>query len=204
MQVRAAARVVDWERDPLAADDRLALPHSVTELRMSVAEPAHQELLARLECDRVHEAAAVDEDVLEVACPARARPPFEAVVDRSHHLRGTAVDASNGADLVPSAAIAVVVGVEVSGQRREVDRCPQPEELRLGDWRTRGRELTDRADAPRAIARPPHSLGGDVVAVAVDFYPAAPCAELREPRVVEERANARPPRVVRLLDRGGP
>src|SRR3954451_6147405 len=204
VQVHATARLVDRQGDPLPADHGLALPHAMAELRMSVAETTHQELLTRFESDSVVLAVAVHEHVPEVLCPARARPPFDAVVDRSHHLRSAAIDASDRAHLVPSPSVAEVVGVQMSRQARKVDRCPQPEELRLGDRRTTGRRLTNRANTPGAIARAPNGVGTDGVTVFVDFDPATPRAELSEAGVVEERANARAPQVVRLLDRRRP
>src|SRR4051794_7973588 len=59
VQVCAAARIFDRQTNTLAADDRLALPHPVAELRVPVAEATHQELLPRLEGHRVHSAVRV-------------------------------------------------------------------------------------------------------------------------------------------------
>src|SRR6185436_15476387 len=66
VEVGSTAGIVDGEAEPLAADHRLALPHSVGELGMAVAEATHLELLTRLEHHRVDSAVPVDEVVLEV------------------------------------------------------------------------------------------------------------------------------------------
>src|SRR3954454_20040443 len=45
VQVCTAARIFDRQTNALAADNRLALPHPVAELRVPVAEATHLELL---------------------------------------------------------------------------------------------------------------------------------------------------------------
>ena len=63
--------------------------------------------------------------------------------------------------------------------------------------------LADRADAPRAVARPPTCRSGSTsMRVAVDLDPAGPRAELGEARVVEEHPVAVALEEVRLLEAG--
>ncbi len=203
MHVLAGQRGVHGQLQLLAAGDGLALPATVGELGVAVADATHLELVTRGERHGVARAVPVDQVVLEGVGEAGARPPLHAPVHRAHHLRLLA-QASDCARLVPAAAVAVLVHVEVGGQRGEVHRRPQPEELGDLHRRSGGGLLADGADAPRPVARTPHHVGRDVVAYTVHLHPAAPRAELGEARVVEERAHARPLEEVGLLDRGRP
>ncbi len=103
--------------------------------------------------------------------------------------------------LVPAPAVEVLVDVEVGRERVEVDRCPQPEELRVGDGRSRRTALADRTDPPRAIAATERLARSQIGEFAVDLDPALPSPELGETGVVEHHAEADLLVEMGLLDR---
>ena len=93
---------------------------------------------------------------------------------------------------MPPSAVAEIVDVEVGRQAMEkLTGAHSQKNCGSATGAPLAARLTDRANAPRAIARAPHRLRRHVVTVAVDLDPPAPGAELREAGVVEDRAHAR-------------
>ena len=95
---------------------------------------------------------------LERGSGSGAGTPLDPVIDRSHRLgRFGRVrfgwDERDEAGLVPAATIEIFVDIEMCREPLEVDRRPQPEELRVGDRRTGCSTLADGADSPGAVTR---------------------------------------------------
>ena len=141
-------RVVDGKRPALTADLEFALPHAVTPLGMDVPQAEHLEVVQRLEADRRGSIGRRREVDLERGGRSRPRFPFESVVDVLHLFGSVVADRRDEAAPVPALAVRVLVDVEVGRELLEVERRPQPEELRVGDGRAGRPTLSDRTDAP--------------------------------------------------------
>ena len=159
-------RVVDREVPSVAADGELALPDPVAPLRVPVADAEHLEVEQRLEADRRRFADPRDEVDLEplphTGCRASTRCGSRSARIASGSTPSPVSTVGDDAGLVPAPAVEQLVDVEVGRERLEVDRRPQPEELRVGDRRTGGTAFADRAHAPRAVARSPRLAGCEV------------------------------------------
>src|SRR5690606_10845480 len=146
-------QVVDLE-----AGLELAVVQAVGPFRMPVAEPLHVERLSRRELDRQHTAVTPAELDARFPGVARAARMNEATRGRRHLLLALRVHQT--AHHVPGLAVGVGVDVIERGAVVEVERAPQPVELRgarVGiDLRI---ARADRTDTPRAVTRTP-AVGG--------------------------------------------
>src|SRR5262249_40960217 len=108
--------------------------------------------------------------------------PAHAVVDGCHRLRSRLVEATRRGDAaarVPAPSRRVLVDGEMRAALIEVDRRPQPEELRRDPGRAAFR-LAHGAHAPGAIANAGRPVGEDGDLFVRDTDVALPEAELGE------------------------
>ena len=196
--------IIDRKVPAFSPDLRLALPHTVAPLGVEIAEAGHVELEERFEANRGGLADPRRQRDLEPLGGASTRSPGEIVVDGPHHLGWRRAvgpgDRCDEAGVVPALAVEQLVDVEVGGERAEVDRRPQPEELWVGHGSASGGALTHTADAPRPVAAAERFTGGQVVQHAVDLEPAFPATELGEAGVVERDTKPHLLEEVRFLD----
>src|SRR6478735_4917962 len=160
---------------------------------MPVPDAEHLEVEQRFEANGRRIAYPRDEIELEGRRVAGPGGPLDAVLGAAQRLGERAVARVDGCDdrrFVPAAAVEQLVDVEMGGERLEVDRGPQPEELRVGHRGTRWAALADRAHTPRAVTRSPRLARLEVVHLAVNLDPALPSAEWGEARVVEHHPHA--------------
>src|SRR5262249_37590208 len=131
--------------------------------------------------------------------------PAHAVVDGCHRLRGGFVEATRRGDAaarVPAPSRRVLVDGEVRATLVEVDRRPQPEELRRHPGRAAFR-LSDGTHAPGAVANAGRPVGEDGELRVPDADVALPEAELGEPSDVHQQPGLGPVGEARLLDGAG-
>src|SRR5208337_249242 len=172
---------------------------------MKVADALHVEVVEGLQFDAAFAGARTAQNYLGALRVARSRCIVDVEIDASCEIeRGAGLRARDGAELVPTRAVGVFIGVAMRADILEVRRRPQPVELgHRGRGHSRGILRPDSAHAPRAIARTPNSRRFRIVRLARNGQTATVAAMLREPRQVYNEPWTGPSRKTRLLDRTG-
>ncbi len=167
VQVAGIERIPIGKVPGLAGHGLLSLPDAMAPLGMQVAETEHLEGQDRLEHEFPRLAAGARQRELRARGAPRAGLPLDPVANVRQQLdtarvHGVAVrrePRDHDAVLMPAQAGGILVDREVRTAVGELQRRPQPEELRGGRHGS-GRALADRPHAPGAIAAAEHRIRG--------------------------------------------
>ena len=143
VKVLPSRRIDLVEREDLEASNIIALPATVTMFGVTVAEPLHLESEHRLQVHGDHLTTPRPQFDAGGVGPSGPRLHHQSVVHGSHRLHGRrprfVIRSEYGhpeAGVVPAAPVSEIVDVEMQRAVVEVDRCPEPEELRVGRGRS--------------------------------------------------------------------